>query len=132
MIKNFLTIKFEYLVSDKNLIIFKQLCHAINKKVELESKCIFNQFSCIKINTMVYQISCVQAFISTDGYFYHIYNVGNEYNKMLSLGSELSKSFHGLKRHIKYIQDKYKDEKFLSDFNLNSEIVKDYQFFDII
>ena len=59
MIKNFLTIKLQYLVNDKNLIIFKQLCHSINKKVELESKCLFNQFSCIKINKMVYEISCV-------------------------------------------------------------------------
>ena len=132
MIKNFLTIKIQYLVSDKNLIIFKQLCHAINKKVELESKCIFNQFSCIKINKMVYEISCVQAFISTDGYFYHIFNVGKEYNKMLLLGTQVSKTFHGLKRHIKYIEDKYKDKNFLLEFNLNQEIVKKYQFFDII
>ena len=132
MIKNFLTIKIQYLVNDKNLIIFKQLCHSINKKVELESKCIFNQFSCIKINKMVYEISCMQAFSSTDGYFYHIFNVGDEYKKMLSFGTQVYKSFHGLKRHIKYIEDKYKDDNFLLKFGLNREMVKDYQFFDII
>ena len=132
MIKNFLTIQIEYLVSYKNLIPFKQLCHSINKKIELESKCIFNQFSCIKLNSMVYQISCVQAFSSTDGYFYHTFNVKDEFNKMLQISTLVSKKFHGLKRHIKYIQDKYKDNNFLKEFQVNKDEIEKQEFFDII
>ena len=132
MIKNFLTIHIEYLVSYKNLIPFKQLCHSINKKIELESKCIFNQFSCIKVNQMVYQICCVQAFSSTDGYFYHTFNVKDEFNKMLQISTLVSKNFHGLKRHIKYIQDKYKDNNFLQEFQVSNDELEKQSFFDII
>lgn len=132
MIKNFLTIQIDFLVTYKNLIPFKQLCHTINKKIELESKCIFNQFSCIKVNPMVYEISCIQAFSSTDGYFYHIFNVKDEYKKILNLATLTSKKFYGLKRHIKYIQDKYKDNNFLKEFEIDLNELENQLFFDII
>ena len=132
MIKNFLTIQIEYLVNDKDIIPFKQLCYTINHKIELESKCIFNQFSCIKLDKTIWKITCIQGFSSTDGYFYHIYNVKEEYKKLNTLGEMIFKRFYGLKRHLKYIKEKYTEFEFLEKSELDESEVSNYSYFDII
>ena len=55
------------------------------------SKCIFNQFSCIKVNRFTKFHVFKHQF--SDGYFYHIFNVKDDYKKILKFATLTSKNF---------------------------------------